>query len=69
MDTLGGMHTPVPEDPAPTDAEGDDDPGVLDGFERDLDSVADALEALDADDLARAETVASNLGAQDLPDH
>jgi hypothetical protein len=55
---------PAPaEAPQPT-SEGDT---VLDGFEKDLEDVAQALDALDADDLDAAETLAAGLDAPDEP--
>lgn len=51
--------------PHTTDPERD---AVLDGFETDLDNVASALDALDADDLDGAEALVAGLGDSDAVD-
>lgn len=66
MASLSGMHeTDTPEPVAPDAVDAPDgaaeDDGVLDGFEADLDNVASALEALDADDLDAAEGFVAGL--------
>lgn len=43
----------------------DDGDETLDGFETDLDNVAGALDALDADDLDTAEALVAGLGGAD----
>ena len=65
MASLTGMdETDTPEPVAPDEvlagAVAEDD-GVLDGYEADLDNVASALEALDADDLDAAEALVAGL--------
>ncbi len=54
----------VPEPEADADAPGeqaDNGDATLDGFETDLDNVASALDALDADDLDAAEALVAGL--------
>jgi len=52
------------EEEAPNPAPSDE---VLDGFETDLDNVAAALDALDADDLDAAEALVNGLGENEPP--
>lgn len=67
MTIVATMHdTDAPQtDPTASSQEasaGDDD-ALLDGFEEDLESVGDALDALDADDLDAAEALAEKLAS------